>query len=208
MNVRSSLFVILAIFALPAMAVEPDNRFQAGVGVVNVTAGGSPIDVGANARLGGSLVYVRNTTEYLPKSEVALALTRQEHTLNMGGGTLGGGVDSTTASATIRYRIVEEGDASFATSYVGAGGHMTNFSAGSYQWGALKTATATMAGAVLEIGARIPLGNKKYYIDGNARQYFGSTGKMRLETTVGNALATNVDFKDMSTFMLSFGGTF
>lgn len=207
-NMRSLLLVFLAIFALPAMAVEPDNRFQAGFVMGNMSVGGSPIDVGSNTETGGSLVYIRNISDYVPNAEVTLGLSRQKHTLSMGGGDLGGGVDSTTASATARYRFLEEGDKSPATCYVGLGGHATSFNSGSYMGGGLRTSSGTMTGAVAEIGTRISLSNRRYYVDVNARQYFGSTGNIRLETTVGNALVTNVNYKDISVVVLSFGGTF
>ncbi len=203
------IVVLIAVaFISPSIAISAEqNRIQVGVVVGNTSVGGSPISVNSDSNTGASLMYIRDTAEFLDKTEVALGFARQSHSFGMSG-DLGGGPDTTTASIAGRYRFLEESESPHFVPYAELGFHTTSVSSANYMNGTLRTPSATMNGTLAGLGVRVPFSDKKYYVDLGVRQYFGGTGDIRLETTTGGALATRLNMKDVTAFTLSVGGTF
>lgn len=206
---KKHFLAVLAILsfavATPAFA-EGENMLQAGVSAGSISVKGSPISVNAKTETGANIMYARQI-QSIPHTEFTLGLSQQRYKIGMGGSDLNGGPSCTTASATGRYRFMDTNE-SMAVVYVGGGLYTTSCDSASYAGGILATQSANMAGPVAEIGVRVPFSNHKYYVDLNARQYYGSTGDVRLEVASVHVPVTNIQFRNPTAIIIAFGGTF
>lgn len=202
---KKSIFVALAalLFATQAMA-EGDKHIEVGIMSGGASISGSPItDFGLTADTGKGVRFI-GLVPGQTNVEYTLGLSQRKYNISMAGVNLGGGPESTTFSGTVRYRV----DANeYVKPYAGVGVHNTNFDTSSLASGNLKLGSANVVGAVAEIGVTVPF-KSGFYVDLNARQYFGAAKDLRLETSIGNALLTKVTFKDPTSVMLSVGTSF
>lgn len=201
---KKFMIAALAMILLATQARADGNGIEIGVMTGDASVSSSPItSVGLTAGAGVGARFVMPIPGQT-NVEFTLGLSQRKYSMSMAGIDLGGGPDSTSVSATVRYRV--DANEHFRP-YVGAGLHNTSFDSSSLMSGGLKMASANIAGFVAEVGARMPF-ESGFYIDLNARQYLGSTGDLRLETSVGNALLTRVDIKNPTAVAVSVGKTF
>lgn len=201
---KKFMIVMFAMFLSATQAMADGNSIEIGVMSGGASVSSSPItsvSLSAGSGVGARFVMPMPGQTNV---EFTIGLSQRKYSMSMAGVDLGGGPDSTMVSATVRYRI--DANEHFKP-YVGGGLHNTSFDSSSLMSGGLKMASANISGFVAEVGARMPF-ESGFYIDLNARQYLGSTGDLRLETTVGNALLTRVDIKNPTAVTLSVGKSF
>jgi len=203
---------MLSLFGFTSQATAANDEFygaQLEVSATGIDTSSSPaagVDLNAGGRAGFGARFI---FPIQGNFEGTAVVSQQDYHATMEGLSLQGGPASTTFAGTVRYRI--DDDPHFKP-YAGVGIHHTNFDSAQLAGGQFSIASASITGAVGEIGVRMPLNEvgKGLYVDLNASRYFGSASNVPMATTpaFGSVPITNVNIGNPTKFSIAVGFSF
>lgn len=173
--------------AVQAMAIEETKKsIEFGFFSGEVLSSASPIsDIGVSADIGRGVKFIGPIVEHI---DFTLGYAERSYDLSMGSVALGK-IDSTVFSSTVRFRF---NLGKYVRPHVGWGVHYTSFGEAVLADGSVKLNAASGVGPLAEFGVAFPFGGG-FYVDANLSQHIWVAKGVRLETSVGHALLTEVN---------------